>query len=189
MLPHLARLRVGLAQAAAATDPAAASRFLDAAMETTNRALEALRDIARGVFPPLLARKGLAAALRVYAARAGGRVALTVAPPARTARFPSHLEAVTYFCAVETVRELGGSALVDLDLDDSHLTLTVTAVDLSGRLAEGGQGVVDRVLAWDGTVTIDAQGAPARLRVSFPQLPVTAQTAVNLSGPNADLAT
>jgi hypothetical protein len=108
-------------------------------METTNRALEALRDIARGVFPPLLARKGLAAALRVYAARAGGRVALTVAPPARTARFPSHLEAVAYFCAVETVRELGGSALVDLDLDDSHLTLTVTAVDLNGRLAEGGR--------------------------------------------------
>ena len=173
VLPHLAQLRVGLAQAAAATDPAAASRFLDAAMETTNRALEALRDIARGVFPPLLARKGLAAALRVYAARAGGRVALTVAPPARTARFPSHLEAVTYFCAVETVRELGGSALVDLDLDDSHLTLTVTAVDLSGRLVEGGQGVIDRVLAWDGTVTIDAHGAPARLRVSFPQLPVT----------------
>jgi hypothetical protein len=93
----------------------------------------------------LLARKGLAAALRVYAARAGGRVALTVAPPARTARFPSHLEAVAYFCAVETVRELGGSALVELDLDDSHLTLTVTAVDLNGRLAEGGQGVVDRV--------------------------------------------
>jgi signal transduction histidine kinase len=189
VLPHLVQLRVGLAQAAAAPDPAAASRFLDAAMETTNRALEALRNIARGVFPPLLARKGLAAALRVYAARAGGRVALTVSPPARTARFPSHLEAVTYFCAVETVRELGGSALIDLDADESHLTLTVTAVDLSGGLAEGGQGVVDRVLAWDGTVAIDAQGAPARLTVSFPQLPVTAQTAVNLSGPKADLAT
>jgi hypothetical protein len=136
----------------------------------------------------LLARKGLAAGLRLYAARAGGRVALTVASPARTARFPSHLEAVTYFCAVETVREFGGSALVELDLDDSNLTLTVTAIDLSGRLADGGQGVVDRVLAWDGSVAIDAQGAPARLRVSFPQPPVTAQTAVNVSGPNADLA-
>jgi signal transduction histidine kinase len=189
VLPHLAHLRVGLAQAAAASDPAAASRFLDAAMETTNRALEALRDIARGVFPPLLARKGLAAALRVYAARADGRVALTVAPSARTARFPSHLEAITYFCAVETVRELGGSALVDLDLDHSQLTLTVTAVDLNGRLAEGGQGVVDRVLAWDGTVTIDEQPASAKLRVNFSQLPVAAQTAVNLSGPKADLAT
>jgi signal transduction histidine kinase len=189
VLPHLARLRVGLAQAAAAPDPEAVSRYLDAAMETTTRALEALRDIARGVFPPLLARKGLAAALRLYAARAGGRVALTVAPPARTARFPSHLEAVTYFCAVEMVRELGGSVQLELDLDDSNLTLTVTAIDLSGRLADGVQGVVDRVLAWGGTVTIDPDGAPARLQVSFPQPPVMAQTAVNLSGPNADLAT
>ena len=187
--PHLARLRAELAQAAGVTDPVAASRLLDAASETTNRALEALRDIARGVFPPLLARKGLPAALRQYAARAGGRVALTVSTPAPAARFPSTLEAVTYFCAVETVRELGGSALVELDLDDSHLTLTVTAIDLSGRLIEGGQGVVDRVLAWGGTVTIAGQGAPATLRVSFAQLPVMAQTALNVSGPNADFGT
>jgi phage tail protein X len=157
-------------------------------METTNRALDALRDIARGVFPPVLARKGLAAALRSYAARAGGRVALTVSPPARTARFPSHLEAVTYFCAVETVRELGGSALIELDVDDTHLSLAVTATDLNGQLADGGQGVVDRVLAWGGTVASHPQGEPAGLRVSFPQPPVTAQTAVNVSGPNADLA-
>jgi len=189
VLPHLAGLRVGLAQAAGAADPVTASRSLDAATETTNRALEALRDIARGVFPAVLGRKGLAAALRQYAARAGGHVALTVSPPARAARFPAHLEAITYFGAVETVRELGGSALVELDLDHSHLTVTVTAIDLTSRLADGGQGVVDRVLAWGGTVIIDTQGAPVRLRVSFPQPPDIAQTSVNLSGPNADLAT
>jgi signal transduction histidine kinase len=188
VLPHLAQLRVGLAQAAAATQPAGTSRFLDAAMETTNRALEALRYIARGVFPPLLARKGLTAALRQYAARADGRVALTISPPARAARLPSHLEAVTYFCAVETVRELGGSAVVELGQDDSRFTLTITAIDLSGRLPDGAQSVVDRVLASGGTVAIDAQGAPARLRVSFPQPPAMAQIAVNVAGPNADLA-
>ena len=189
VLPHLAQLRVELAHAATATDAAMGSRFLDAATETTNRALEALRDIARGVFPALLARKGLAAALRLFAARAGGRVTLAVTPTARTARLPSQLEAVTYFCAVETVRELGGSALVELDIDESHLALTVTAIDLNGRLADGGQGVVDRVLAWGGTVTMEAQRAPARLQVSFPQPVVMAQTSVKLSGPNADLAT
>jgi signal transduction histidine kinase len=194
VVPHLARLRVELAQAAGRPDPVAASRLLDAASETTKRALEALRDIARGVFPPLLARKGLTAALRLYAARAGGRVALTVSTPTRAARFPSTLEAVTYFCAVETVRELGGSALVELDLDDSHLALTVTAIDLRSRLTEGGRGVVDRVLAWGGTVTIGAvtiegQAAPARLRANFPQPPVVAQTSLSLSGPNADFGT
>jgi hypothetical protein len=44
-------------------------------------------------------------------------------------------------------------------------------------------------MTWDGMVRLDEHAAPARLRVSFPQLPVTAQTAVNLSGPKADLAT
>ena len=83
VLPHLTQLRVELARASGASDPAAANRLLDAASETTNQALAALRDIARGVFPPLLARKGLAAALRLYAARAGGRVVLTVSAPAQ----------------------------------------------------------------------------------------------------------
>jgi hypothetical protein len=137
----------------------------------------------------LLARKGLAAALRLYVARAGGRVVLAVSASAQARRFPPTLEAVTYFCAVETVRELGGSAMVELDLEDSHLTLTVTATDLRGRLADGGQGVVDRVLAWGGTVTIDEQETPAKLWVRFPQVPVMAQTALNRSGPNAALAT
>ena len=189
VLPHLTQLRVELARASDATNPAEASHLLDAASETTNQALAALRDIARGVFPPLLARKGLAAALRLYAARASGRVILVVSAPAQARRFPSTVEAVAYFCAVETVRELGGSAIVELDLEDSHLTLTVTATDLSSRLAAGGQGVVDRVLAWGGTVTIDAQDAPAKLRVSLPQLPAMAQTALSRSGPNTDFAT
>ena len=189
VLPHLARLRVGLAQAAAATDPTAASRFLDAAMETTNRALEALRDIARGVFPPLLARKGLAAALRLYAARAGGRVALTVADPARSRAVSRPPRGGHVLLRRRDGSRAGRLSAGRAGPDDSQLTLTVTATDPGGRLAEGGQGVVDRVLAWGGTVTIDPQGAPARLRVSFPQPPAVAQTSVNRSGPNADLAT
>jgi signal transduction histidine kinase len=189
VLPHLTQLRLDLARALGATDPVAASRMLDPASETTNQALGALREIARGVFPPLLARKGLAAALRLYAARAGDRVVLTVSAAAQARMLPPTLEAVMYFCAVETARELGGQALVELDLEDSHLILTVTAKDLSGHLADGGQGVVDRVLAWGGAVTIDPQDAPAKLRVSFPQAPAMAQSALSRSGPNAALAT
>jgi hypothetical protein len=189
VLPHLTRLRVELARVSGATDRATANRLLDAASKTTSQALAALRDIARGVFPPLLARRGLAAALRLYTARAGGRVVLAVSPPAQAGRFAPTLEAITYFCAVETVRELGGSAIVELDLEDSNLTLTVTATELSGRLADGGQGVVDRVLAWGGTVAIDEQETRAKLRVGFPQTPAMAQTALSRSGPNAALAT
>ena len=50
--------------------------------------------------------------------------------------------------------------------------------------------MLDRVQAWGGTVTVDAHDdGRARLRVSFPHLLAMAQTSVNLSGPNADLAT
>jgi signal transduction histidine kinase len=189
VLPHLTRLRMRLTQAAAASDRAVTRGLLDDAAKTTNRALEALRDVARGVFPPLLARKGLAAALRLYATRSDGRVVLTVSEPVQTTRLSAHVESVVYFCAVETVRELGGSALVALDLDDSELTLTVTANDLGGRLVDRGQGVVDRVLAWDGVVTIDTLDPPAWLQIRFPQPPVAAQSAVNLPGPNVDLPT
>jgi GAF domain-containing protein len=166
VLPHVARLRLLLADAAA--DPKAASHSLDAAAEATNEALAALRDIARGIYPPLLARRGLAAALQMYAARAGGRVALTVAPAARTARFASHVEAVAYFCAVETVRELGGSARVDLVLDQAGVVLTIAATDGGAHLAERDQSVVDRVLACGGSVAVDDRGRRERLQVSIP---------------------
>ena len=189
VLPHLARLRDGLAAAGGSADPAEAGRLLDAATDTANRALEALRDIARGVFPPLLARRGLAAALRSYAARSGGRVTLTVSPTARHARFAPHLEAVTYFCAVEAVRELGGSSLVEVDLEGARLDLTVTAALGSGRHLDDGRAVVERILACGGMASIDTQTEPTRLRVSFPQLSLMAQTADRVSGPKVDLAT
>jgi hypothetical protein len=96
---------------------AVTERCLDDAVGLVNQALEAPRDIARGVFPPILAHKGLGAALRLYAGRSGGRVELVVPPRAQAARFAPHIEAVTYFCAVETVRGLGGAARIHLDVD------------------------------------------------------------------------
>jgi hypothetical protein len=190
VLPHLARVRTALTQGTAGTaGTAAILRSLDAATASNGAALAALRDVARGVFPPMLARKGLAAALRVYAGRSGGRVKLTISPSAQTARYAPHIEAVTYFCAVETVRDLGGSALVELDMEDSHLNLNVAARQAGDLLAETRHSVVDRVVACGGTVAISVLEQPAQLRVTFPHAPVNAQTAASRSGPNADFAT
>jgi hypothetical protein len=90
---------------------------------------------------------------------------------------------------VETVRELGGSALVEVDLENARLDLTVTAPHGSGRHLDDGRTVVERVLACGGMVSIDAKDESARLRVGFPQLSVMAQTADRVSGPKVDLAT
>ncbi|HET6989209.1 MAG TPA: hypothetical protein VFI00_21460, partial [Kribbella sp.] len=174
VLPHLDRIRTQLAQAAA--DPLMAGSSLDAATDTTNEALAALRGVARGVYPPTLTRNGLATALRLYAVHADGRVVVTVSPSAERARFASHVEAAAYFCVVETVRELGGSALVELGLEKTDLTLTIAPVDGSARLADQGPEVIDRVLACGGSATIDFTGPAVALQVSIPvsDLPVPA---------------
>jgi GAF domain-containing protein len=190
VLPHLARVRTALAQGDAGTSGTAVIlRSLDAAAVSNGAALAALRDVARGVFPPMLARKGLAAALRLYAGRSGGRVMLTISPSAQTARYAPHIEAVTYFCAVETVRGLGGSALVELDVGDAHLNLNVAAREVGDQLDQTRHSVLDRVVACGGIVAISAPEQPAQLRVTFPQALLDAQTAASRSDPNADFAT
>ena len=189
VLPHLDRVRTALVQGAASASDAAVLRSLDAATASNGAALTALREVARGVFPLMLAHKGLAAALRLYAGRSGGRVTLTISPSANTTRYAPHLEAVAYFCAVETVRGLGGSGLVELDLDNSNFSLNVAAREAGHQLAESRDSVLDRVMACGGTVAISGPGEPAQLRVSFPQAPLNAQTAASRFGPNADFAT
>ncbi len=183
VLPHLAGLRTVLAQQATDGSLAAAAALI-------SQALEALRDLARGMFPPILARRGLVAALGRYAGRTDGRVRLTVSAQLRTTRFAPHVEAVTYFCMVETVRELAGSARVELDLVDGYLLLVVSAVDGGSRTTISGRGVVDRVLACGGTVTTSGPtSTEAGLRIRMPapaQVPARAHTATSSSGPNAD---
>ncbi|MFI6830006.1 hypothetical protein ACIBG5_23125 [Kribbella sp. NPDC050241] len=164
VLPHLERIRSQLARAE--TDPASVGSSLDEATNATSRALAALRDVARGVYPATLTRRGLAAALSLYAAHAGGRVLVSISPTAERARFDSHIEAAAYFCAVETLRGLGGSALLELRLERRELTLTITATD--GRASQWDQPEVDRVLACGGTAVVDSSGSAVILRASIP---------------------
>lgn len=162
VLPHLERIRHQLARAGA--DPAAAGSSLDEATKATSLALAALRDVARGIYPATLARSGVAAALGLYAAHAGGRVLVTSSPAAERARFDSHIEAAAYFCAVETVRGFGGSALLEVGLERQKLTLTITG----DRRSEWDQPEVDRVLACGGTAVVDSSGPAVILRASIP---------------------
>jgi signal transduction histidine kinase len=71
--------RLGPAGDALAEDPARAAALLSELTGEANLALESLRDLARGVFPPLLGEQGLPAALRALA-RASGPATVTVGP-------------------------------------------------------------------------------------------------------------
>jgi signal transduction histidine kinase len=96
---------------AASIDLSLAAELADANPELHNRvsaatveveeALAELREVAHGIYPPALARWGLARALEPLAARYGGRVSVIEADPQR---FAPELEAAIYYCCLEAVQ-------------------------------------------------------------------------------------
>nr|MBA3292981.1 histidine kinase [Geodermatophilaceae bacterium] len=93
-----------------------------------DQAVDTLRDVARGIYPPLLESEGLPAALSAQARRAD--LSVTVLDRAAR-RYPREVESTAYFCAVEalqnTVRHARAkNAHIELDGIDSTLTVTVT---------------------------------------------------------------
>ena len=66
-------------------------------------ALEQLRDLARGIYPPLLADQGLAAALQAQARKAS---VPTVVRSDGIGRYPQDIEAAVYFCVLEALNNV-----------------------------------------------------------------------------------
>jgi signal transduction histidine kinase len=145
-----------------------------------NAALEALREITRGVFPAQLARAGLPTALASLVARTGGAGRLEVEESAVGRRFPAGVEAAAYFCAAEATRDLD-DPLVVLSVELDLLTLMVTGRD---RGSMAGDDIRDRVESAGGTVTLTADDGRTVVAV---QLPVHASA--SRSGPNTALVT
>src|SRR5881396_1422429 len=84
-------------------DPPGARALLEQLKTEANDALENLRDLARGIFPPLLADKGLATALGSQARKS--TVPVTVVADG-IGRFPQDVEATVYFCTLEALANI-----------------------------------------------------------------------------------
>jgi signal transduction histidine kinase len=137
---------------------------LDATVSIADRAVDTLRDVARGIFPPLLETEGLAAALSAQARRAG--MAVTVLDRADT-RFSRELEATGYFCALEALRNADRHA----NADHAHIELNGIAADLVVTITDDGDGfdpattsygdglthMADRIDAAGGALTVSSQ--------------------------------
>jgi hypothetical protein len=151
VLPFLTGLPTRVREARAAVAAGSAEHGIDRLVEGANEALEALRDLTRGVFPAQLERAGLGPALRTLVARDGSGAVLSVDEAARR-RFPPRIETAVYFCVAEASRRglvsadlsLTGDELVllldcswDGDLDLASLTDRVEAV---GGAIEAGAG-------------------------------------------------
>jgi signal transduction histidine kinase len=171
-------IQVGLLEESAG-DPAAVRQMAPAVKDGLRAALEDLRDLARGIYPPLLADQGLIAALQAQARKASLPVQIDADG---IGRYPQDAEAAVYFCALEALQNItkyaGASrATVGLACSDGSLRFTVTddgtGFDAaSTRHGTGLQGMADRLAALGGTLDIRSQ--PGRGTTLTGQLPVTA---------------
>jgi signal transduction histidine kinase len=166
---HLVALKVklGLAEMQALKDPATARATLSALKLDADEALETLRDLARGIYPPLLADRGLAAALESHARKA--TVPVTV-DAAGISRYPQDIEAAVYFCVLEALQNVQKYAhaekvTVRLDSRDGRLCFAVEddgrGFDVaSARRGSGLTNMQDRLDALGGALSVVS--APAR---------------------------
>jgi signal transduction histidine kinase len=169
-------IQVGLLEESAG-DPAAVRQLAPTVKDGLRAALEDLRDLARGIYPPLLADQGLVPALQAQARKA----ALPVEVDADgIGRYPQEAEAAVYFCALEALQNVakyaGASrATVGLSCAGGSLRFTVTddgaGFDTaSTRHGTGLQGMADRLAALGGALQVRSQ--PGRGTTLTGQLPV-----------------
>jgi signal transduction histidine kinase len=86
-----------------AGDPAQAVEILEKVGVEANETLAELRDLARGIFPPLLTDRGLIPALEAQVRKLGSAARLQFDPSIHGARFSAEAEAAAYFCCVEAL--------------------------------------------------------------------------------------
>jgi signal transduction histidine kinase len=146
---------------AAADDPAEVRQLTGELRDGLHAALDDLRALARGIYPPLLADQGLGAAVRAQAARAPLPVRVEAL---RIGRYRRDAEATAYFCILEALQNVAkyaraSCATVILSCPDGHLEFTVTDDGDGFDTAKptpgtGLQGMADRLAAAGGTLCI-----------------------------------
>jgi signal transduction histidine kinase len=164
-------LRMGRAGVEDGT-PAAA--LIDASIDEVRASLEELRELARGIHPPVLSERGLEPALRVLAARTPFPVQFV---GGLSGRLPEAVETAAYFVISEALTNVAKyaraeHATVRVEREDGRLVLEVSDDGVGGATPGSGsglRGLADRVAALDGELEIASPpGAGTRLRVRLP---------------------
>ena len=167
-------LELQLVRSKLQSDPAAAAELLDAAAHELSAATEELRELARGIHPPVLTDRGLVAALEALA----GRAPLPVVVEADAAeRAPEALEAAAYFVVSEALTNVARhahaeQAVVRVKREDGRLCVEIEddgagGADLSA--GSGLRGLADRVGALGGALEVDSRpGGGTIVRASLP---------------------
>ena len=144
-------------------DAAKAHEMLVQLQTDTQGAIDDLRDLARGIYPPLLADQGLSAALQAQARKSAVPVGVE---SAEIGRYGQDVEAAVYFSCLEALQNIAkyaGASSATISLTQRNGSLEFTVAD-DGRgfdpatveHGSGLQGMADRLDAIGGTFSVDS---------------------------------
>ncbi len=176
---HLVALavKVGLISTLMGSDPETANSLLEQLRGDVQATLTELRELAHGIYPPLLRDRGLSEALRAAANRATLPTTVEVLDGAR---YDSEVEAAVYFCCLEAVQNAGKHAgagariAVTVGRDGDALWFEIVDDGAGFDLGSGGDGqgfvnMRDRLGALGGELTVrSAPGQGSTVRGGIP---------------------
>lgn len=156
-------MNLGLAETLVERDPATAAQLLTEARESASQALTELRDLVRGIHPPVLADRGLDGAVRALALACPLDVDVTIDLPGRPA---APVESATYFAIAEALANLvkhsaATKAWIQISYEDGKIHVLVGDDGIGGaEITEGGglHGVQRRLAVFDGTLSVLSPG-------------------------------
>ncbi len=170
------KVKVGLAKMFVDRDIDKVRTLLSELGDDADDALETLRNLARGIYPPLLADRGLKAALESQARKATVPVEVLAEG---LGRYPQAVESAVYFCcleALQNVQKYAGATRVTVTLSDAEGVFTFDVRDdgkgFEVALAQRGAGLTnmtDRIDALGGTLKVSSRpGQGTRIVGSLP---------------------
>jgi signal transduction histidine kinase len=175
-------MSLGMAEGLLSSDPDAAGELLTEARESTGLALAELRDLVRGIHPPVLADRGLDGAVRALALANPLPIEVTVDLPGRP---PAPVESAVYFAVAETLtnaakHSAATSAWLRVTYADGNLGVLIGDDGKGGasQPAGGGlHGIERRLAAFDGTMMVASPvGGPTIVSMELPCVLSSAKT-------------
>ena len=169
-------MTLGLAATFVRSDPERAEALLAEARADAGKALAELRDLVRGIHPPVLADRGLAGGLEAAALLCPIPVDVDIELAGR-AQAP--VESAMYFATTEAIANIGkhaqaGHARITVRHADGMLRVTVVDDGVGGVDATAGtgvRGIERRLAAFDGRLTVlSPPGGPTELTMELPCL-------------------
>ena len=173
-------VKLGLAEQLASRDADKTAALLAELKADAADALENVRDLARGIYPPVLADHGLTAALEAQARKAPTPVRVDANG---SGRYPSEIEAAIYFCCLEAMQNIAKYA----EAKDATIRLERSNGDLTFEIEDDGRGfdpgsttgsgltnMRDRIEAVGGTLHVSSvPGSGTTIRGRIPVEPST----------------